>query len=81
MQSGMVLIWIGALLIVAGIVLAAGQVLWKGRLSEPHRMGPTGSGTTLEPRERVRALHPKHHWPSILLVALGIILMLAETAV
>ncbi|QRM28564.1 hypothetical protein [Microvirga sp. VF16] len=81
MQSGMVLIWIGALLIVAGIVLAAGQVLWKGRLSEPHRMGPTGSGTTLEPRERVRALHPKHHWPSILLVALGIILMLAETAI
>jgi hypothetical protein len=81
MQSGMVLIWIGALLVVGGIVLAAGQVLWKGRLSEPHRMGPTGSGTTLEPRERVRALHPKHHWPSILLVALGIILMLAEAAV
>jgi hypothetical protein len=81
MQSGMVLIWIGALLIVVGIVLAAGQVLWKGRLSDPHRMGSAGSGTTLEPRERVRSLHPKHHWPSIALVALGIILMLAEAAV
>ena len=67
--------------IVAGIVLAAGQVLWKGRLSEPHRTGSMGGGTTLEPRERARALHPKHHWPSIVLVALGIVLMLAEAAV
>ncbi|WP_114944993.1 hypothetical protein [Microvirga calopogonii] len=81
MHSGVVLIWIGALLIVAGIVLAAGQVLWKGRLSDPHRMGSTAAGSTLEPRERVRALHPKHHWPSIVLVALGIVLMLAEAAV
>jgi hypothetical protein len=81
MQSGMVLIWIGAFLIVAGIVLAAGQVLWKGRLSDPHRMGSTRSSATLEPQGRVRAFHPKHHWPSIALVALGIILMLAEAAV
>ncbi len=79
MQSGMILIWIGALLIIAGIVLAAGQVLWRGRLSDAHRMGSTGS--TLEPQGRVRAFHPKHHWPSIMLVALGIIMMLAEAAV
>jgi len=80
MHSGMVLIWIGALLILAGIVLAAGQVLWKGRLSDPHRTGSTGGGATLEPRERARSLHPRHHWPSIALVALGIVLMLAEAA-
>jgi hypothetical protein len=80
MQSGMVLIWIGALLIIAGVVLAAGQVLWKGRLSDAHRIGPKGSSATLEPQGRVRAFHPKHHWPSIALVALGIILMLAEAA-
>jgi hypothetical protein len=78
MQSGMVLIWIGALLIVGGIVLAAGQVLWKGRLSDAHR---GGAGRTLEPQGRARALHPKHHWPSIALVAAGIVLLLAETAV
>ncbi|MGF9758691.1 hypothetical protein AAII07_26160 [Microvirga sp. 0TCS3.31] len=81
MQSGMILIWIGALLIIAGIVLAAGQMLWKGRLSDAHRMGPTGSSATLEPQGRVRAFHPKHHWPSIALVALGMIVMLAEAAV
>jgi hypothetical protein len=81
MQSGMVLIWIGALLIVGGIVLAAGQVLWKGRLSDPHKIGSTGSGATLEPQGRVRSFHPKHHWPSIFLVAVGLILMLAEAAV
>jgi hypothetical protein len=44
-------------------------------------MGSTGSSATLEPRGRVRSFHPKHHWPSIALVALGIILMLAEAAV
>jgi uncharacterized membrane protein len=81
MQSGMVLIWIGALLIIAGIVVAAGQVLWKGRLSDAHRMDSAGTGTTLEPQGRVRAFHPKHHWLSIALVALGIVLMLAEAAV
>jgi uncharacterized membrane protein len=81
MQSGMVLVWIGAVLIIAGIVLAAGQVLWKGRLSDAHRTGPAEAGATLEPQGRVRAFHPKHHWPSIILVALGIILMLAEAAV
>ena len=78
MQSGMLLIWIGALLIIGGIVLAAGKVLWKGRLSDLHRVG---SGTTLEPQGSVRALHPKHHWPSIALVAVGLILLLAEAAV
>jgi len=81
MHSSMVLVWIGALLIVAGIVLAASRVLWKGRLSDPHRMGPAGTGATLEPRERARALHPRHHWPSIILVALGIVVLLAEAAV
>ncbi|MBM6578982.1 hypothetical protein ILT44_02210 [Microvirga sp. BT689] len=81
MQSGMVLIWIGAFLIIAGIVLAAGQVLWRGRLSDPHRMGSTDSSATLEPQGRVRPFHPKHHWPTIALVALGVVLMLAEAAV
>ena len=81
MQSGMVLIWIGAFLIIAGIVLAAGQVLWRGRLSDPHRMGSADSSATLEPQGRVRPFHPKHHWPTIALVALGVVLMLAEAAV
>ena len=56
MQSGMLLIWIGALLIIGGIVLAAGKVLWKGRLSDPHRVG---SGATLEPQGRAQALPPE----------------------
>lgn len=81
MQSGMVLVWIGALLVVGGVVLAAGQVLWKGRLSDARRMGPAGAGATLEPQGRGRDFHPKAHWPSIALVALGIILILAETAI
>ncbi len=81
MQSGMGLIWIGALLILGGVALAAGRMLRRGRLSNAHRTGSTGAGVMLEPQGRMRALHPKHHWPSILLTALGLILMLAEAAV
>jgi hypothetical protein len=81
MQSGMVLVWIGALLIICGIVLAAGRVLWQGRLSDARRLGATGASATLEPQGRGRALHPKMHWPSIALVALGLVLILAETAI
>jgi hypothetical protein len=79
MQSGMFLVWIGVLLIVAGVVLGASQALRKGRLSDPHRVGPTGTGATLEPRGRVKAFSPKLHWPAVALVALGIILILTRT--
>jgi hypothetical protein len=81
MQSGMFLVWVGALLIVCGVVLGATQALRKGRLSDPHRVGPSGTGVTLEPQERMRAISPKVHWPAVALVSLGIILMLAETVV
>jgi uncharacterized membrane protein len=78
MQSSMILTWVGALLILCGVVLAASQVLWKGRLSDARKAGPAGADATLEPKGRVRALNPKTHWPAVALVALGIILMLAE---
>lgn len=82
MPSSMILVWIGALFIVCGIVLGAGQVLRKGRLSDPHRMGPGGASATLEPRgSPERGFSMKAHWPAVGLVAIGILLMLAETVV
>ena len=81
MQSSMFLVWVGALLIVGGVVLGATQAIRKGRLSDAHRVGSTGAGVTLEPRGRVRGLSPRAHWPAVALVALGIILMLAAAVV
>ncbi|HEV2900048.1 MAG TPA: hypothetical protein VGX71_19880 [Pseudaminobacter sp.] len=72
----MLLIWLGALLFVAGIVYLAGQAIWRGRMSEP---GPAGLGSrnTLEPAHRgVRFLGIGQNWPGLLLVAIGAILLL-----
>ncbi len=77
MQSGMILIWIGVLLIAVGIVLAASQAR-KGRLSDMPRMDTAGASTASG--SQGRAFHAKQHWLSIVWVALGIMLMLAEAA-
>jgi hypothetical protein len=72
----MLVIWLGALLFVIGIVLLAGQAIWRGRMSEP---GPAGLGSrnTLEPAHRgVRFMGLGSNWPGLLLVALGAILLL-----
>jgi hypothetical protein len=72
----MLVIWLGALLFVIGIVLLAGQAIYRGRMSEP---GPAGLGSrnTLEPAHRgVRFMGLGSNWPGLLLVALGAILLL-----
>ena len=72
----MLVIWLGALLFVIGIVLLAGQAIWRGRMSEP---GPAGLGSrnTLEPAHRgVRFMGLGSNWPGLLLVALGAILLI-----
>jgi hypothetical protein len=72
----MLLIWLGALLFVAGIVYLAGQAIWRGRMSEPGPVG-LGSRNTLEPAHRgVRFLGIGQNWPGLLLVAIGAILLL-----
>jgi hypothetical protein len=72
----MLLIWLGALLVVIGIVLLAGQAIYRGRMSEP---GPAGLGSrnTLEPAHRgVRFMGLGTNWPGIFLFAAGAILLL-----
>jgi hypothetical protein len=72
----MLLIWLGALLFVIGIVLLAGQAIYRGRMSEP---GPAGLGSrnTLEPVHRgLRFLGFGSNWPGLLLFAIGVILLL-----
>ena len=73
----MLLIWIAAFCVVAGVVLAAIPPMWKGRLSRrPSLDGPN----TLEPRRPGRGLGLTSTWPGLGLIALGIILFLISAA-
>ncbi|WP_353645570.1 hypothetical protein [Mesorhizobium sp. WSM2239] len=72
----MLVIWLGVLLVVAGVVLLAGQAIYRGRMSEP---GPAGLGSrnTLEPAHRgMRFMGFGTNWPGILLFVAGAILLL-----
>jgi hypothetical protein len=79
MTSGIVIIWVGALLIIGGVLYGAAQVLRGGRLSDA-QMGPTGREAGLEPQQSPRSFGFKTHWPAFALILLGSILILTETA-
>ena len=69
--------WVGILLVIAGVLYSAGQVLWRGPLSG----GSQRSRTTLEPpRGPARSLGLAREWPGLALIGLGAILLLARAA-
>jgi hypothetical protein len=73
----MSLIWLGALLVVAGLVLMAGQSIFRGRMSGQGRTSATASAGTLEPPQRgVRFLGITMNWPSMAVIGAGVLLML-----
>ena len=74
----MVLIFIGASCIVAGVVIAAIPPMWKGRLSR--RPSLEDARDTLEPKRPGRGLGLQSTWPGLCLVALGVVLLLAAAA-
>jgi hypothetical protein len=80
MDSGFLLTWIGALLVIAGVIYGAAQALWRGRLSEAKPGGRAGTRASLEPRQSPKAFSFKTHWPAFALILLGSILILTETA-
>ena len=66
--------WLGALLIVGGVLYMAGAAIFRGRLSDPHTT-PAGV-RTLEPSRRgLRFLGLGTNWPGLLLIAIGVVLM------
>lgn len=71
----MALVVIGALLIIAGVVLAALSTIREGRLSEPPDAPSAETRATLEPSGRGRRLNFKVDLPGILLFVLGVILL------
>lgn len=80
MDTGILLIWIGALLVIAGILYGAAQALWGGRLSDVRRSGAGRAAASLEPQQSPRAFSLRTHWPAFALVLLGSLLLLIETA-
>jgi hypothetical protein len=71
----MLAIWLGALLVIGGLVFMAGQAIWRGRLSE-RRPRAAPAGDTLEPRERGGGFGLATNWPGFALIALGAVLLL-----
>ena len=76
----MVAIWLGALLIIVGLVLSAAPPLARARLSGRNAPSP-GTGDTLEPRKPGAGFDPAKNWPGLALIALGVILMLGAAFV
>jgi hypothetical protein len=81
MQSSLLLIWLGALLVVGGVLFTAAQAIWRGRLSEARQPRPGAASDSLEPRGRTTGLGLRANWPGLALIGVGFILLLAGAAV
>lgn len=71
----MLLVWIGALLIVSGVVLMAVRTIRRGKLSDARPTAATPD--TLEPRGEGRRLGLKADLPGLALIAVGSLLLLS----
>lgn len=75
-------IWLGALMILCGLVYMAAQAIWRGPLSAPSQPPSPVAADTLEPRQRgVRFLGLARNWPGLVLIALGVVLLMAGAGV
>jgi hypothetical protein len=72
----MLIIWLGALLFIAGVLFLAYQAIGRGRLSG-QRTSPSAPVDTLEPPHRgMRFLGLGSNWPGILMIVVGGALLL-----
>ena len=77
MQLNMGLIWIGALLVLGGVLYTAAKALGRGRLSEIRSARQGYASNTLEPKGARARLPSRALWPGLLLLALGALLLVA----
>jgi hypothetical protein len=71
----MLVVWLGAVMIVGGLLYMAAQPMWRDRLSGG-RWRMAAAQPTLEPPRPGAGLGPKRNWPGRAMVALGALLML-----
>lgn len=81
----MLVIWLGALLVLGGLVFMMAQPIWRGRLSEARRRRTSSAVPrdtlephTLEPRRPGAGFSLRANWPGLVLIVLGGILLLAS---
>jgi hypothetical protein len=77
----LIIFWLGALLVVCGVVLTAAPPIWRARLSGRRSRSATAAAGTLEPRRPGSGFGLKRTWPGLALIALGAILLLVGVAV
>jgi hypothetical protein len=70
------MIWIGALLIIGGVVYTAIQPIMQGRLSRVRRVSPVRPGNTLEPERPARGFGLDSNWPGLAMIGLGALVLL-----
>jgi len=76
----MLIIWLGALLIIGGVLFMAAQAIGRGRLSVK-RPRSAAVGDTLEPPERSGGFDLATNWLGFALIGLGAILLLAGAVI
>jgi hypothetical protein len=72
--------WVGILLVIAGVLYSAAQVLWRGPLSGGGGRSRAARTTLEPPRGPARSLGLAREWPGLALIGLGAILLLARAA-
>ncbi len=80
MRTGLLLIWVGAALVIGGVLYTAAQALWRGRLSRSGALRGDGPRDTLEPPERGRGLALGTNLPGLVMIGVGFLLLLAGAA-
>ncbi len=69
------MIWLGALLVVCGVLVMARAAIFRGRMSDPHSSPPTGR--TLEPtRSGIAAFGLAANWRGLALIVVGAAMLL-----
>ena len=71
----MIAAWLGARLVIAGLLSMAYQAIWKARMSNP-RPDHSVTGDTLEPRRPAAGFGLRSNWPGLAMAFLGGILLL-----
>jgi hypothetical protein len=81
----MLVIWLGALLVLGGLLFMSAQPVWRGRLSDARRIRTYSAERrdsmephTLEPRQPGAGFSLRANWPGLVLIVLGGILLLAS---
>jgi hypothetical protein len=77
---GIVLVWIGAVLVAGGVVFTASQAIWRGRLSGARRTASGLAPDTLEPANATGGFSLKANLPGLALITVGALLLLVGAA-